>query len=166
MARISSEPVPVPAADFKKLRTAKTTSPEISACMRSNKAKNTEPELALRKLLWRSGIRGYRKHARVLGAIPDLFFPKTKLCVFLHGCFWHGCPLCRSRAVPRTNTDYWLAKFKRNLERDEQVGRTLSEAGFESVIVWECQLKRVPDAIVEAVRSALEAGKSVSPAVR
>ena len=102
---------------------------------------NTKPELILRRSLWRLGFR-YRMNNRRLPGTPDVVLPKHRTVVFVHGCFWHGHKDCKYYTVPKTNTEFWMAKVARNQERDQEVWRKLEAKGWSVVIVWECQLKK------------------------
>ena len=89
-----------------------------SRVMSSNKAKDTKPEMILRKKLWSSGLRGYRLHLKEVPGRPDIAFPKRKLAIFVHGCFWHRCPHC-NLPLPKSNREFWKNKFQRNIQRDK-----------------------------------------------
>ena len=122
--------------------------------MRANRAKDTKPEISLRKALWAAGLRGYRKNVRGLPGTPDVVYGRARLAVFVHGCYWHQCPRCLRNRTPKTNRLYWEAKFAANVERDaRQLGR-LEAMGWRTLVVWECDLKDLPSA-VERVRAAL-----------
>ena len=95
---------------------------------------NLSTEIALGKLLWAAGLRGYRKHWPVAGR-PDFPWPKHKVAVFVDGCFWHGCP-CKT--IPATNAAFWRNKICKNQERDRRVVRQLRAEGWAAVRVWEC----------------------------
>ena len=110
-------------------------------CMSHNRAKNTGPELILRRALWRLGFR-YRVNAKALPGRPDIVLPKYRTVIFVHGCFWHGHKGCKGYSTPRTNTDFWMAKVTRNQERDQDVWRQLEAKGWAVIIVWECELKK------------------------
>lgn len=109
--------------------------------------KNTGPELKLRKLLTRMGLR-YRLHRRDLPGSPDVVMPGRRLAIFVHGCFWHGHDCPRGARRPKQNADYWTAKTARNLERDAEAEAGLVALGWLPVVVWECELK--DEAAVEA----------------
>jgi len=111
-------------------------------CMSHNRAKNTGPELSLRHALWRQGFRYVVNDKRLPGR-PDIVLPKYRTAVFVHGCFWHGHKDCKNYTVPKTNTEFWVAKVARNQERDQEVWRKLEAKGWNVIIVWECQLKKV-----------------------
>lgn len=110
-------------------------------CMSHNRAKNTGPELSLRYALWRQGFR-YRINDKRLPGRPDIVLPKYRTAIFVHGCFWHGHNGCKNYTVPKTNTEFWVAKVARNQERDQEVWRKLEAKGWCVIIVWECQLKK------------------------
>lgn len=110
-------------------------------CMSHNRAKNTGPELNLRHALWHRGFR-YRVNDKRLPGRPDIVLPKYRTAVFVHGCFWHGHKDCKNYTVPKTNTEFWLAKVERNQERDQEVWRKLEAKRWNVIIVWECQLKK------------------------
>lgn len=110
-------------------------------CMSHNRAKNTGPERLLRLCLWYQGFR-YRVNDKRLPGRPDIVLPKYRTAVFVHGCFWHGHKDCKNYTVPKTNTEFWVAKVARNQERDQEVWRKLEAKGWNVIIVWECQLKK------------------------
>ena len=109
--------------------------------MSHNRAKNTGPEILLRQALWRSGFR-YRINVKNLPGRPDIVLPKYRTVIFVHGCFWHGHKDCKNYTVPKTNTEFWVAKVTRNRERDQEVWRKLEAKGWNVIIVWECELKK------------------------
>jgi len=113
--------------------------------MRGNKASDTRPEMAVRRLLHALGYR-YRLHAKELPGKPDIVFWGRRQAIFVHGCFWHqhADPSCTLRSKPKTNREYWDAKLRRNVERDEENRRRLSELGWKAMIIWECEAGR-PD---------------------
>jgi DNA mismatch endonuclease (patch repair protein) len=125
--------------------------------MRANRAKDTGPEVALRKALWAAGLRGYRKNVRGLPGVPDVVYGPARLAVFVHGCFWHRCPLCARNVSPKTNAAYWQAKRGQNAERDARNQVALTAMGYRVMVVWECELARDPVGVVARVRAAREA---------
>lgn len=102
---------------------------------------STKPEQMLRHALWNRGFR-YRINDKHLPGRPDIVLPKYRTVIFVHGCFWHGHRGCKNYTVPKTNTEFWLAKVARNQERDQEVWRKLEAKGWSVIIVWECQLKK------------------------
>lgn len=114
----------------------------VSKVMRANKEKDTGPELMMRKALRDVGLRGYRKHWKVAGR-PDIAYVGRKVAIFVNGCFWHRCPTC-DLPLPKTNVEFWKAKFSRNMARDARNKRKLEESGWKVFVVWECEIKRNP----------------------
>jgi DNA mismatch endonuclease, patch repair protein len=108
----------------------------IMARVKSSGNKSTEA--AFIALMKERGITGWRRHLPIFGK-PDFVFRKTRIAVFIDGCFWHGCP--KHRRMPATNRDYWERKIGRNLERDKKVKRELRKAGWTVVRIWEHELK-------------------------
>ncbi|MBP0621996.1 very short patch repair endonuclease [Cupriavidus consociatus] len=103
------------------------------------RGKDTQPELALRKVLHRLGLR-YRLHGAGLPGKPDLVLPRYRTVVFVHGCFWHRHVGCKIATIPKSNTSFWIEKFERNVARDKRVSLSLREAGWTVLVVWECEL--------------------------
>ena len=103
-------------------------------------SKNTKPEEAVRKYLFSKGFR-YRKNVSYLPGKPDIVLPRYKTVVFVNGCFWHGHEGCRWFVPPKTNSDFWNAKFKYNIERDRKNYSKLEEMGWKVLIVWECEIR-------------------------
>lgn len=114
----------------------------------------------MRRNLWRLGVRGYRLHWKAVPGRPDIAFPKRRVAVFVNGCFWHRCPNC-NLPLPKTHRRFWLSKFKRNRRRDEEKLRELALAGWESVVIWECQLRDQPSRCVRRIIHALHATSNV-----
>lgn len=102
---------------------------------------NTKPEMTLRRALWHLGFR-YRVNDRRFPGSPDIVLPKYRTVIFVHGCFWHGHKGCKKYTVPKSNSDFWVAKVRRNKERDQEVWRQLEAKGWFVIIVWECQLRK------------------------
>lgn len=116
------------------------TSPGRSRNMAAIKAKNTTPELIVRRLLRKLGWSGYRLHRRELPGKPDITFLGRHKVIFVHGCFWHGHECKEGIRRPKTNRDYWLPKIERNQERDAQHIDELKRAGWHVLTIWECDL--------------------------
>ena len=117
------------------------TPEERSIRMAAIHSASTKPEIQLRHKLWHHGFR-YRMNDKRLPGKPDIVLPKYHSVIFIHGCFWHGHKDCKNYTVPKTNTDFWIAKVARNQERDQRVWRELEAAGWSVIIVWECELKK------------------------
>ncbi len=106
------------------------------------RAADTTPEIKVRKLLHGMGYR-FRLHRRDLPGKPDIVLPKYKTVIFVNGCFWHGCPVCRHAKIrPKENADYWNRKLDRNMRRDQENYMALKEKGWRVLIVWECETKK------------------------
>ena len=117
--------------------------PEVrSANMRAIRSKGMKPEMIVRRLIHRMGFR-YRLHRHDLPGRPDLVFAARKKVIFVHGCFWHqhSAKDCKLVRRPKSNTDYWLPKLDRNAKRDRDHVNALNEAGWEVLVVWECEVK-------------------------
>jgi DNA mismatch endonuclease (patch repair protein) len=104
------------------------------------RGKHTAPEIVVRKAAHRLGLR-FRLHGKLPGR-PDLVFPKWKTVVFVHGCFWHHHKDCKRAALPKSRIAFWRQKVLRNVERDEANYTRLADGGWESVVLWECELGR------------------------
>ncbi len=107
--------------------------------MRAVKSKDTTPELHLRRALHALGFR-YRLNVKDLPGKPDLVFPKHKVALFVHGCFWHGHECKRGRRVPKSNTEYWRDKIGKNRIRDRKNKKALEALGWRVLTVWECAI--------------------------
>ncbi len=116
--------------------------------------RNTKPELLLRSLLHCAGFR-FRLHAKDLPGKPDIVLPKYRIAIFVHGCFWHRHPGCSNATMPSTRTAFWKAKFDGNVERDSRNVAALKEAGWTVLIVWECDLKSDPQAVVSRLSESI-----------
>ena len=103
-------------------------------------SKNTKPEETVRKYLFSHGFR-YRKNVSKLPGKPDVVLPKYKTVVFVNGCFWHGHEGCKYFVPPKTNTEFWYAKFQYNQERDARNYQKLRDLGWRILIVWECEIR-------------------------
>jgi len=128
--------------------------------MLSNMARDTEPELAVRRALHARGYR-YRVDMRPSTEIrsrADIVFTRQKIAVFIDGCFWHRCPT--HATTPKTNSGYWLPKLKRNAERDLEVTESLRSLGWTVLRFWEHEL---PREVVEQVEAAWFAQAAKSP---
>lgn len=107
--------------------------------MKGNRKRDTKPEVALRALLHRAGLRFRKDYALRPDDGPliraDIVFPRRRVAVFVDGCFWHSCP--EHGTQPRSNSSYWGPKLARNRERDQEVDTRLHAAGWKVVRVWE-----------------------------
>ena len=124
-----------------------------SANMAAIHSKNTKPEMIVRRGLWKRGFR-YRLNSPKLPGHPDLVLRKYRTCIFVNGCFWHGhnvaLPQVESSKlkvensgcckIPKTNREFWVAKIRRNKERDKEEQKKLAAMGWHCITVWECEL--------------------------
>jgi len=111
-----------------------------SANMRAIRSKGMRPELAVRSLVHKMGYR-YRLHKKDLPGRPDLVFPSRRKVIFVHGCFWHAHKHCKAAHLPKSNLEYWGPKLERNRTRDRENIEGLNADGWESMVVWECEVK-------------------------
>lgn len=104
------------------------------------RAKNTKPEMLVRKFLHAQGFR-YRLHTKKLPGKPDIVLPKYKTVIFIHGCFWHGHNNCKYFVIPKTRTEWWVTKINVNKANDVKAIKALKKRGWKIVHLWECDLK-------------------------
>ena len=108
------------------------------------RAKNTEPEMIVRRGLHAMGLR-YRLHVRNLPGKPDLVFPKYRAVVFVNGCFWHGHE-CADFKWPKTREDFWREKIGHNKVNDSKNSVDLLARDWRTLVIWECAIKRQKEA--------------------
>ncbi|MCH4983830.1 very short patch repair endonuclease [Macrococcoides goetzii] len=111
----------------------------INKAMKGNSKKKSKPEEIVRKFLYSKGLR-YRKNDKRYPGSPDIFIPKYNVAIFVNGCFWH-VHNCELFVMPKSNQDFWVKKFNRNVSRDERNIEELNELGIRVIVVWECGLK-------------------------
>jgi DNA mismatch endonuclease (patch repair protein) len=129
------------------------TPAERSDRMRRVRSKDTKPELVVRRLVHGMGYR-YRLHDARLPGTPDLVFPARRKVMEVRGCTWHGHEGCGR--VPKTRREFWEAKISSNKERDARNEAALRAAGWDILIVWECELtKRDRDRLTARIKSFL-----------
>lgn len=115
------------------------SSPHVRAVMRSNRSRDTKPELLVRQLLSELGYR-YRLYRTDLPGKPDIVFPGRRKVIFVHGCFWHQHRPCPQSRPLKSNLSYWTDKLARNKTRDVRNRRRLRQLGWSYVVIWECEL--------------------------
>jgi DNA mismatch endonuclease (patch repair protein) len=106
------------------------------------KGKDTSAEIKVRSLTHRLGYR-FRLHRKDLPGKPDLVFPSRKKVIFVHGCFWHGHECARGARIPKANSDYWINKIRKNVERDQKNKDLLESQGWVVLAVWECETRDI-----------------------
>lgn len=109
--------------------------------MRRIKSKDTTIEVLLRKELWKRGLR-YQKNARDVYGKPDIVFKGKRLAVFADSEFWHGKQLLEGKYIPKTNTEFWVKKITRNIERDKEVNQKLKSEGWIILRFWETDIRK------------------------
>ena len=120
-------------------------------------SKNTSPEMAVRRIAHALGYR-YRLHVSTLPGRPDLAFPARHKAIFVHGCFWHRHNGCRYATSPKTNCEFWEAKFRANVARDRRARRELKKINWAVLTVWQCELKK-PETLTERLNDFLTNGR-------
>ena len=118
------------------------------------RGKDTKPELLLRSMLHRLGLR-YRLHVSGLPGKPDLVFKKYRTVILVNGCYWHRHPGCKRATTPDTRREFWLAKFRDTVARDRRNKASLIDMGWQVVTVWECELERDPGGVLDGIRNCL-----------
>jgi DNA mismatch endonuclease (patch repair protein) len=126
----------------------------VSKVMSANIAKNTKPEIILRKALWTAGLKGYRKNYKKIAGRPDIAYPKYKLAIFVHGCFWHHCSKC-NLSLPKNNSAFWEEKFKNNRLRDKRKINDLNSIGWRVLVIWECDIKTGLSNLINIIEKSL-----------
>jgi DNA mismatch endonuclease, patch repair protein len=116
------------------------------------KARDTKPEITLRRFLRSKGVRGYRIRTNLPGR-PDIVFPKNKVAVFVDGCFWHRCPKCFVK--PATRRDFWMKKISGNEKRDSAVNIELEAKGWKIIRIWEHEIRKNPAEAADRILSEL-----------
>lgn len=142
------------------------TAEQRHRCMSHIRSRDTKPELKVRRWLWHHGYR-YRLNVKSVPGKPDIVMRPYRTAIFVNGCFWHGHNVQFSTAqiensklksekavdygaaqiensacckIPQSNRAFWVAKIKRNQERDQRNYQLLQENGWQVIVVWECQL--------------------------
>ncbi len=113
-----------------------------SKIMSMVKEKDTKPEKVVRSLIHSLGYR-YRLHRKDLPGKPDIVFKKYKKVIFVHGCFWHDHQCDRGKRIPKSNTQYWLDKKRKNRIREKKNIKLLKSMGWDCLIIWECEIKNL-----------------------
>lgn len=123
--------------------------------MRAIRSKDMKPELAVRRLVHGMGYR-YRLHRHGLPGRPDMVFASRRKVIFVHGCYWHqhSDPGCKIARRPKSNRDYWLPKLDGNVVRDADNQDRLRELGWDSLVIWECEV-RAGEGIEDRIREFL-----------
>jgi len=144
-----------------------TRTPDVRRrSMQSEGTKDTGPELTVRRALFERGYR-YRLHRKDLPGSPDIVFPSRKKAVFVHGCFWHGHG-CQKGRAPKSRTEYWGPKIEANRLRDERNIRQLTDMGWDTLVIWQCDLADLEKTLqhiiffLENPKNAIDSGSEAS----
>jgi len=116
--------------------------PATSARMAGIRQKGTKIETMVAIALHELCLR-YRKNVKQLSGSPDFANRSRRWAIFVNGCFWHHHTGCRKATVPKSNTKFWMAKFRDNQRRDARAINRLRREGYRVVIIWECQADRI-----------------------
>lgn len=114
--------------------------PARSRLMSRVRQRDTTPEIVVRRAVHALGYR-FRLHRKDLPGTPDLVFPGLRTALFVHGCFWHAHPGCKSATVPKTRTEWWRAKLQGNVARDALAESRLQAMGWQVGVVWGCETR-------------------------
>ena len=117
------------------------TKEERSRVMSRIHSRDTTPELVVRRFLWEKGFR-YRTCVKSVLGHPDIVFAKYRTLIEIRGCFWHRHEGCSLASDPKSNLDFWNAKFERNVARDLEHEKYWHEHGWNVIVVWECGLRK------------------------
>lgn len=123
--------------------------------MQANVGRSTQPEINLRKALFASGLR-FRKDIRPepdIRCTVDIVFPRRRLCVFVDGCFWHGCPL--HFKTPQTNGAWWREKIEETVSRDLRQTKLLERRSWLVLRIWEHELRLDLQSVVARIRASV-----------
>lgn len=121
------------------------------------RSEDTKIEVKVRKELFRRGYR-YRKNVKTLPGKPDIVLPKYHTVVFIHGCFWHRHEGCKEATMPKSRIEFWQEKFHRNVENDRKHKGELESAGWNVIVVWECEIEKKFDETMERIIESITNG--------
>lgn len=126
-----------------------------SEIMQRVKSKNTKIEIMLRKELWKRGLR-YQKNVKDVFGKPDIVFKGKRLAIFIDSEFWHGKNFLEGKSIPKTNTEYWVDKFKRNIERDKEVNKQLKDEGWTVLRFWGTDIQKDVSICADTIEKTLK----------
>ena len=135
------------------------TKEQISRNMKSNKGKDTKPELLLRKELWRRGLR-YRKNYKELYGKPDIVFLGARIAVFVDGKMWHGYDWEHQKDDFKSRRDYWIPKIEQNIEHDYEVTQKLISLDWLVMRFWDFEIKKNLQECADKIERAYNNRKS------
>jgi DNA mismatch endonuclease, patch repair protein len=123
------------------------------------RGKDTKPEWLVRRFLHARGYR-YRLHRKDLPGKPDIVLPRLRVCIFVHGCFWHHHQGCKFGVLPKSRPDFWKKKLLANVARDERAIESLSNAGWRTFVIWECELRGSDEILLKLLERLTEIAQS------
>ncbi|MFE3677742.1 very short patch repair endonuclease [Streptomyces griseus] len=146
---------------------AEWVSTELSGHLRGRRARDTKPEVALRRAVHRLGLR-FRVQRKVAArCTADFVLSRYNVAVFVEECFWHGCPVHSPKTFRGPNASLWEAKIEANKERDRRNTAAAEAAGWTVVRVWECEIRadveRAALSVAQRCDQAREPGSAPSP---
>jgi len=138
----------------------------VSSAVRSRmmsgiQARDTKPEILVRKALHAQGYR-FRLHRKDLPGNPDIVLPRFRVAILVHGCFWHMHKGCKLARIPSTRTEFWSAKLLTNAMRDQTALSRLLAIGWRVLTIWECYLKSTSPEVLQADLACWISGSKVS----
>ena len=124
--------------------------------MQHIKSKDTSIEIALRKALWKKGYR-YRKNFKGLPGKPDIAITKYKIAIFCDGEFFHGkdWEVKKPKLMNSKNSDYWISKIERNMERDHENEQKLLFMGWTVIRFWGKEILKYTDDCIKVIEEAI-----------
>ena len=131
-----------------------------SELMAGIRGRDTRPEIAVRRMAHRMGLR-FRLHRKDLPGRPDLVFVRHRVAVFVHGCFWHHHRGCKYAHIPKSRVSFWREKFTQNTARDDRNAKALRDLGWRVLTIWECETRKDDD-----IRRLLAGLLNAPPAAR
>ena len=132
-----------------------------SRMMAGIRAKDTKPEVMVRRALHAQGLR-FRLHRRDLPGTPDIVLPRHKVAIFVHGCFWHHHQGCQNAKLPTTRPEFWATKLQGNRDRDAARISELVALGWRVAIIWECATRRDMSATAGSVMDWIRNGTGLT----
>jgi len=130
----------------------KFTKEKRSEVMSHIRSKDTKPEMVVRRHLHALGFR-YSLHSSKLPGHPDIVLTKWHTVIFVNGCFWHRHEGCKTATMPKSNVEFWQAKFARNVARDQKEHAALEAAGWRVIVLWECEVKKRLDNLPSLIKN-------------
>ena len=124
-----------------------------SEIMSRIRGRGTKPEIIVRRIAHRLGYR-FRLHRKDLPGRPDMVFPRHRVVIMVHGCFWHRHPGCKHASTPKTRESFWKNKLEDNVARDGRNESALRELGWRVMVIWECETKD-REAVADRIESFL-----------